>query len=65
MRKDASSSYPWGTATDKSEHLEALSKHDIAPVDMIVANLCPFAQTAAAGADYETCIENVDIGDRL
>ena len=47
---------------DKSEHLDALNKHDIAPVDMIVANLYPFAQTVAAGADFETCIENIDIG---
>ena len=29
---------------------------------MIVANLYPFAQTVAAGADFETCVENIDIG---
>ena len=47
---------------DKSEHLDALNKHEIAPVDMIVANLYPFAQAVAAGADFEECIENIDIG---
>ena len=47
---------------DKSEHLDVLSKHDIAPLDLIVANLYPFARTVAAGADFETCVENIDIG---
>lgn len=47
---------------DKSEHLHALNKHNITPVDMIVANLYPFAQTVAAGAEFETCVEKIDIG---
>ena len=47
---------------DKSEHLDALNKHNIAPLDLIVANLYPFAQTVGAGADFETCVENIDIG---
>ena len=46
---------------DKSEHLDALNKHDIAPVDMIVANLYPLPRPLA-GADFETCIENIDVG---
>ena len=47
---------------DKQAHLDALAEHDIAAVDMIVANLYPFAQTVASGADFETCVENIDIG---
>ena len=37
---------------DKQAHMDALDEHDIGPVDMIVANLYPFAQTIAAGADF-------------
>ncbi len=47
---------------DKSEHLDALNKYEIVPVDMIVSNLYPFAETVAADADFETCVENIDIG---
>ena len=47
---------------DKQAHMDALDEHAIAPVDMIVANLYPFAQTIAAGADFETSVENIDIG---
>lgn len=47
---------------DKTNHLTALDEHDITPVDMVVANLYPFAQTVASGADFETCVENIDIG---
>ncbi|MBK20458.1 MAG: bifunctional phosphoribosylaminoimidazolecarboxamide formyltransferase/inosine monophosphate cyclohydrolase [Rhodospirillaceae bacterium] len=43
-------------------HLAAMRDHDIAPIDMIVVNLYPFEETVAAGADFETCIENIDIG---
>ena len=39
-----------------------MNKHNIAPLDLIVANLYPFAQTVAAGTDFETCVENIDIG---
>ena len=43
-------------------HLAAMKEHDIAPIDLIVVNLYPFEATVAAGADYETCVENIDIG---
>ena len=43
-------------------HLAAMEEHDIAPIDLIVVNLYPFEATVAAGADYETCVENIDIG---
>ena len=47
---------------DKQAHMAALDEHAIGPIDMIVANLYPFAQTIAAGADFETSVENIDIG---
>ena len=43
-------------------HLAAMEEHDIALIDLIVVNLYPFEATVAAGADYETCVENIDIG---
>ena len=40
----------------------AMAVNDIAPIDLLVVNLYPFAETVAGGAGYETCIENIDIG---
>ena len=45
-----------------AEHEGTMAKHKIAPIDLIVVNLYPFEQTVAAGANFETCIENIDIG---
>jgi len=45
-----------------AEHEEAMAAHDIAPIDMLVVNLYPFEETVAKGADFDTCIENIDIG---
>ncbi|HET7409975.1 MAG TPA: bifunctional phosphoribosylaminoimidazolecarboxamide formyltransferase/IMP cyclohydrolase [Paracoccaceae bacterium] len=47
---------------DMAEHMEALEAAGIAPIDLLVVNLYPFEATLAAGADYETCVENIDIG---
>jgi phosphoribosylaminoimidazolecarboxamide formyltransferase/IMP cyclohydrolase len=47
---------------DDKAHAKAMQDHDIAPIDMVVINLYPFAETVAAGKDYDTCIENIDIG---
>ena len=44
------------------EHLAAISAHDIAPFDLIVINLYPFAQTIASSNDFAECIEQIDIG---
>ena len=44
------------------EHLAAIAAHDIAPFDLIVINLYPFAQTIAATDDFAECIEQIDIG---
>jgi len=34
----------------------------IAPIDLVVCNLYPFAKVLSQGADFETLIENIDIG---
>ena len=47
---------------DNKEHQEALFVHNIAPIDLVVINLYPFEATVAKGADFDTCIENIDIG---
>ena len=44
------------------EHLAAIASHDIAPFDLVVINLYPFAETIASGASFEECIEQIDIG---
>ena len=47
---------------DNDEHLSAMTTHGIEAIDLLVVNLYPFEATVAAGADYDTCIENIDIG---
>ncbi|MDQ2094374.1 bifunctional phosphoribosylaminoimidazolecarboxamide formyltransferase/IMP cyclohydrolase [Rhodalgimonas zhirmunskyi] len=47
---------------DNDEHLGAMTAHGIPPIDLLVVNLYPFEETVAKGADYDTCIENIDIG---
>ena len=47
---------------DAPEHTAAMDKHNIPPIDLVVVNLYPFAATVAKGADFPTCIENIDIG---
>ena len=44
------------------EHLKAIAELDIAPFDLVVINLYPFASTIASGADFAECIEQIDIG---
>ena len=43
-------------------HEKALSEHAIPPIDLLAVNLYPFEETVAARADFDTCIENIDIG---
>jgi phosphoribosylaminoimidazolecarboxamide formyltransferase/IMP cyclohydrolase len=45
-----------------AEHAKAMKDHGIAPIDLLVVNLYPFEATVQTGADFETCIENIDIG---
>jgi phosphoribosylaminoimidazolecarboxamide formyltransferase / IMP cyclohydrolase len=47
---------------DAPEHREALTRHGIRTIDLVVVNLYPFAQTVARGAAWDECIENIDIG---
>src|SRR5579883_3136903 len=47
---------------ERAEHRAALAAHGIAPIDLLVCNLYPFAATLAAGAGREACLENIDIG---
>ncbi|PFG65004.1 phosphoribosylaminoimidazolecarboxamide formyltransferase/IMP cyclohydrolase [Thioclava sp. ES.031] len=47
---------------DNEEHLAAMEAHQIEAIDLLVVNLYPFEETVAKGADYDTCIENIDIG---
>ena len=43
-------------------HAEAMTAHHIRPIDILVVNLYPFEETVARGADFATCVENIDIG---
>jgi phosphoribosylaminoimidazolecarboxamide formyltransferase/IMP cyclohydrolase len=47
---------------DLPEHLQAAQAHGIGLIDLLVVNLYPFEATIAAGAAYDTAIENIDIG---
>jgi phosphoribosylaminoimidazolecarboxamide formyltransferase/IMP cyclohydrolase len=47
---------------ENEAHLKALADHAIHPIDLLAANLYPFEQTVAGGADFPTSIENIDIG---
>ena len=47
---------------DDPSHMAAMDKHIISPIDLLVVNLYPFEETVAAGAGYDACVENVDIG---
>ncbi|MEE2526554.1 bifunctional phosphoribosylaminoimidazolecarboxamide formyltransferase/IMP cyclohydrolase [Hyphobacterium sp. HN65] len=40
----------------------AMSEHNIPEIDLLFVNLYPFEATVDAGEDFETCIENIDIG---
>ncbi len=47
---------------DDEGHLASMNEHGIGPIDLLVVNLYPFEATVAAGAEYDTAIENIDIG---
>lgn len=45
------------------EHMSAMEKHQIRPIDMVVVNLYPFAKTVLKpGVTPEEAIEQIDIG---
>ncbi|HEX8902235.1 bifunctional phosphoribosylaminoimidazolecarboxamide formyltransferase/IMP cyclohydrolase [Vitreimonas sp.] len=47
---------------DNAEHTGAMKEHGIEAFDVLYVNLYPFEETVARGADFDTCIENIDIG---
>lgn len=47
---------------DNAEHIQAMEDHNIQPIDLLCVNLYPFEATVAAGAGYDDCVENIDIG---
>ncbi len=48
---------------DRIEDMEALDRHGIKPIDMVVVNLYPFEDTISKeGVTLEEAIENIDIG---
>lgn len=44
------------------EHEAQALRHQIEPIDLLVVNLYPFEETLGRGANYDTLIENIDIG---
>ena len=48
---------------DNSEHVAAMEQHEIQPIDLVVVNLYPFAETIKReGVTREEAIEQIDIG---
>ncbi|MEC9152380.1 MAG: bifunctional phosphoribosylaminoimidazolecarboxamide formyltransferase/IMP cyclohydrolase [Pseudomonadota bacterium] len=47
---------------DLNAHRMAMKAHDIAPIDLVIVNLYPFQETVSRGADFDECVENIDIG---
>jgi phosphoribosylaminoimidazolecarboxamide formyltransferase/IMP cyclohydrolase len=48
---------------DLAEHVGALQKHGIAPIDLVAVNLYPFQVTIARqDASLEDALENIDVG---
>ena len=46
----------------KDAHLAQLRELQVAPIDLVVVNLYPFTDTVASGADFDACVEQIDIG---
>ena len=48
--------------TRKQDHLDQLDELGVEPFQLVVVNLYPFAETVASGADFDACVEQIDIG---
>lgn len=46
----------------REKHRQELADFTIAPFDLLVGNLYPFADTVASGADVEAIVEKIDVG---
>ncbi|KAG9410198.1 hypothetical protein AC1031_018227 [Aphanomyces cochlioides] len=44
------------------QHEDDMAKHGIKNIDLMVLNLYAFEATVKSGGNFETCIENIDIG---
>ena len=48
---------------DRPEHMAAIKEAGTEPIDLVVVNLYPFAQTVARpGCTFDDAVENIDIG---
>src|ERR1041385_4960771 len=48
---------------DNADHVAAMQQHEMQPIDLVVVNLYPFAETIKrAGVTREEAIEQIDIG---
>lgn len=48
--------------TRKEDHLAQLAELEVEPFQLVVVNLYPFRETVASGADFDGCVEQIDIG---
>ncbi len=48
--------------TRKEDHLSQLEELGVDAFQLVVVNLYPFTQTVASGADFDACVEQIDIG---
>ena len=48
--------------TRKEDHLKQLEDLDVEAFQLVVVNLYPFTETVASGADFDACVEQIDIG---
>ncbi len=48
--------------TRKEDHLNQLQELEVDPFQLVVVNLYPFRETVASGADFDGCVEQIDIG---
>ncbi|HWC35013.1 MAG TPA: bifunctional phosphoribosylaminoimidazolecarboxamide formyltransferase/IMP cyclohydrolase [Mycobacteriales bacterium] len=46
----------------KEDHAAQLAELGVAPFELVVVNLYPFAATVASGATQDECVEQIDIG---
>lgn len=48
--------------TRKEDHLNQLEQLGVDAFQLVVVNLYPFTETVASGADFDACVEQIDIG---
>ena len=51
-----------GILAKRTEHTDEMRAHDISPIDLVVVNLYPFAQTIVQNRSEDEIIEHIDIG---